>query len=108
MKIPQIEYEFYYPLNSSKLVKLDLSKCKGIKIVLNIPIKIEKTILIKIIQVVAIIITYVINQRQNMVLIYLYQIGKKNTVRKNMILFDIILMHKNLYAPVILKIIYAL
>jgi hypothetical protein len=42
MKIPQIEYEFYYPLNSSKLVKLDLSKCKGIKIELNIPIKIEK------------------------------------------------------------------
>jgi hypothetical protein len=42
MKIPQIEYEFYYPLNSSKLVKLDLSKCKGIKIEINIPIKIEK------------------------------------------------------------------
>ena len=43
LTIPQIEYEFYYPLNSSKLVKLDLSKCKGIKIELNIPIKIEKS-----------------------------------------------------------------
>jgi hypothetical protein len=38
MEIPQIEYEVYYPLNGSKLKKLDLSKCKDLKIELNIPI----------------------------------------------------------------------
>ena len=42
MEIPQIEYEVYYPLNGSKLKKLDLSKCKDIKIELNIPIILEK------------------------------------------------------------------
>ena len=44
MKIPKIEYEVYYPLNKSNLVKLDLSLCENIKIELSIPVFINDDI----------------------------------------------------------------
>ena len=37
-KIPKIEYEVYYPLFNDKLIKLNLTVCKDIKINLNIPL----------------------------------------------------------------------
>ena len=40
-KIPIIEYEIYYPLNSNNLTKLDLTFCKSEKIQLLIPVSIE-------------------------------------------------------------------
>ena len=42
MKIPRIEYEIYYPLNGSKLEKLDLNKCPNMKIDINVPIIINE------------------------------------------------------------------
>ena len=30
MKIPKIEYKVYYPLYTDKLIKLNLTECKGI------------------------------------------------------------------------------
>ena len=42
MKIPKVEYEVYYPLNNNNLTKLDLSKCKNIKMDIFIPIDIQK------------------------------------------------------------------
>jgi len=38
MNIPKIEYEVYYPLNNSKMEKLNLSICEDIKIEIFIPI----------------------------------------------------------------------
>ena len=40
MNIPKIEYEVYYPLNNSKMKKLNLSICEDIKIEIFIPINI--------------------------------------------------------------------
>ena len=42
MKIPKIEYEVYYPLNGSNLIKLDLEICKNIKIDISIPVYINE------------------------------------------------------------------
>ena len=39
MKIPKIEYEVYYPLFNEKLIKLNLTLCKNIKIDVSIPVK---------------------------------------------------------------------
>ena len=44
MKIPKIEYEVYYPLNNSILIKLNLSFCKNMKIDISIPISIKDDI----------------------------------------------------------------
>ena len=44
MKIPKIEYEVYYPLNNSNLIKLNLSFCKNMKIDISIPISIKDDI----------------------------------------------------------------
>ena len=45
MKIPKIEYEVYYPFNSSNnLTKLNLSICKNIKIKLSIPVTINESL----------------------------------------------------------------
>ena len=45
MKIPKIEYEVYYPLNTSnELIKLNLSICKDIKIEIAIPVIINETL----------------------------------------------------------------
>ena len=44
MKIPKIEYEVYYPLNDSNLLKLDLSIRKDDKIELSIPVFIDEEI----------------------------------------------------------------
>ena len=44
MKIPKIEYEVYYPLNGSNLVKLNLSACTNIKIELSLPVFIDDDI----------------------------------------------------------------
>ena len=43
MKIPRIEYELYYPLNSSseKLIQLDLEKCQNEKIYISVPVNLE-------------------------------------------------------------------
>ena len=42
MKIPKIEYEIYYPFyNNNTLTKLDLNLCKGTKIEVSIPVKIN-------------------------------------------------------------------
>ena len=43
-KIPKIEYEVYYPLYNSSLIKLDLEICKGTKIHISIPVKINEII----------------------------------------------------------------
>ena len=40
MKIPKIEYEVYFPLNNEGLTKLNLTKCKDIKIDISIPVRI--------------------------------------------------------------------
>ena len=42
MKIPKVEYEVYYPLYDNNLTKLDLSKCKDIKMDIFVPIDIAK------------------------------------------------------------------
>ena len=44
MKIPKIEYEVYYLLNSRNLTKLDLSICKNDKIEIILPLSINDTI----------------------------------------------------------------
>ena len=45
MKIPKIEYEVYYPSqNSNNLDKLNLTLCKGTKIEISIPVKINGNI----------------------------------------------------------------
>ena len=42
MKIPKVEYEVYYPfLNHSNFTKLNLTLCKGEKIKISIPVKIN-------------------------------------------------------------------
>ena len=41
MKTPKIEYEVFYPLNGKKLEKLDLNKCKDMKVDISIPYRIE-------------------------------------------------------------------
>ena len=43
MKIPRIEYEIYYPFNN-KLKKLNLTICKDMNIIINIPIIINNNI----------------------------------------------------------------
>ena len=40
MKIPKVEYEIYYPLYDTKLIKLNLTVCKNNKIEILIPVKI--------------------------------------------------------------------
>ena len=42
MMIPKIEYDVYYKLNSTKLIKLNLSYCSNAKIDISIPVKINK------------------------------------------------------------------
>ena len=44
MKIPKVEYEIYYPLYSNDLIRLNLSSCKGTKIDISIPVKINDSI----------------------------------------------------------------
>ena len=45
MKIPKVEYEVYYPsYNNNNLTKLNLTLCKGRKIHITIPVKINETI----------------------------------------------------------------
>ena len=45
MKIPKINYEVYYPFyNNNNLTKLDLNLCKGTKIKISIPVKINITL----------------------------------------------------------------
>ena len=44
MKIPKIEYEVYYPLNSNNLTKLDLFLCKDTKIEISLSVKINGSI----------------------------------------------------------------
>ena len=44
MKIPKIEYEVYYPLNSNNLTKLDLSLCNDTKIEISLSVKINGSI----------------------------------------------------------------
>ena len=44
MKIPKIEYEVYYPLDSNNCTKLNLSICEGTKINILIPISINDDI----------------------------------------------------------------
>ena len=41
MKIPKIEYEVFYPLNGTDLIKLDLSVCQNSRIDISIPIDIK-------------------------------------------------------------------
>ena len=41
MKIPQVEYEIYYPFNNNKLEQLDLSKYKNEEIFVSNPINID-------------------------------------------------------------------
>ena len=43
-KIPKVEYEIYYPLNNSKLEKLNLSICENINIELFIPVNITDNV----------------------------------------------------------------
>ena len=42
MMIPKIEYDVYYKLNSTKLIKLNLSYCSNAKIDISIPVKINE------------------------------------------------------------------
>jgi len=44
MKIPKIEYEVYYSNNSLDLIQLNLTKCKGKKIDISIPVRIDDDI----------------------------------------------------------------
>ena len=44
MKIPKINYEVYYPFYNNNLTKLDLNFCKGTKIKISIPVKINITL----------------------------------------------------------------
>ena len=41
MKIPKIEYEIFYPLNDTDLIKLNLTICKNSRIDISIPIDIN-------------------------------------------------------------------
>ena len=41
MKIPKIEYEVYYPFYNNNLTKLNLTVCKGTKIEISIPVKLN-------------------------------------------------------------------
>ena len=43
MKIPKIDYEIYYPFYNN-ITKLDLNLCKGTKIEISIPVKINDTL----------------------------------------------------------------
>ena len=42
MMIPKIEYDVYYKLNGTKLIKLNLSYCSNVKIDISIPVKINE------------------------------------------------------------------
>ena len=44
MQIPKIEYDVYSKLNGTNLIKLDLSYCKKVKIVINVPVKLIEDI----------------------------------------------------------------
>ena len=44
MKIPKIDYEVYYPIYDNNLTKLNLTWCKGTKIEISIPVKINDNI----------------------------------------------------------------
>ena len=45
MKIPKIDYDIYYPFNNdNNLTKLDLNLCKGTKIEISLPVKINDNI----------------------------------------------------------------
>ena len=44
MKIPKIDYEVYYPIYDNNLTKLNLTLCKGTKIEISIPVKINDNI----------------------------------------------------------------
>ena len=41
MKIPKIDYDIYYPFKNNNVTKLDLNFCKGTKIEISIPVKIN-------------------------------------------------------------------
>ena len=42
MKIPKMDYEIYYPFNNdNNLTKLEINLCKGTKIEISIPVKIN-------------------------------------------------------------------
>ena len=43
MKIPKIEYEVYYPLNSEKFQKSNLSICEDSKVDISIPVSIDES-----------------------------------------------------------------
>jgi len=42
MKIPKIEYEIFYPLNDTDLMKLNLTICQNIRIDISIPVDINE------------------------------------------------------------------
>ena len=44
MKIPKIDYEVYYPIYDNNLTKLNITLCKGTKIEISIPVKINDNI----------------------------------------------------------------
>ena len=45
MKIPKVDYDIYYPFNNdNNLTKLDLNLCKGTKIEISLPVKINDNI----------------------------------------------------------------
>ena len=44
INIPKIEYEVYYPLYDSELIKLNLTVCKDIRIDISIPVHIDKSL----------------------------------------------------------------
>ena len=45
MKIPKVEYDVYFKLNGTNLVKLNLSHCEKTKIDLSIPLKITQSLI---------------------------------------------------------------
>ena len=44
MKIPKIEYEIYYPLYSNELIKLNISQCKELEIIISNPVILDDII----------------------------------------------------------------
>ena len=44
MEIPKIEYDIYYKLNGTNLIKLNLSYCANTKIEISIPIKLTESL----------------------------------------------------------------
>ena len=44
MKIPKVEYDVYCKLNGTKLIKLNITYCKNIKIDLSVPVKLTESI----------------------------------------------------------------